>query len=383
MHRQFALLVGTTKGVFCFWTDRNRRDWQMTGPHLPGWEVYSLLGDGGSSPRIFAGTHHQSGGATIQVSDDFGQSWTPVEEGPRFAPGGEFDWEKQAWVPHQPESQRQWNLNRIWQLVPGAPEEPETFYAGTEEAALFVSQNGGSNWRELSGLTSHPTRPYWGPGAGGMGLHTILVHPTNPMRIWVAMSSVGVFRSDDGGESWKTCNEGLARVPTGQPQPEIGYCAHKVALDPDNPDILYMQDHGGVNKSVNAGDSWFPIEEGLGQEGDGRFGFPIAVSQTGDLYLVPLKNSEHRVMRGGRLVLYRSENRGASWEPVKGDFLPTTEYVNVLRDGLAVDTLEPHGVYFGTSSGELFYSLDRGDSWQSLPGRFPRLTTVKPWLLEA
>jgi hypothetical protein len=381
MKREFGLLVGTTKGVFCFWTDRDRRDWQMTGPHLAGWEVYSVLGDGGSNPRIFAGTHHQSGGATIQVSEDWGQSWTPVDEGPRFAPAGEFDWDKQAWVPHQPGQQRQWNLTRIWQMVPGAPEEPNTFYAGTEEAALFVSRDSGSTWKELSGLTSHPTRPHWAPGAGGMGLHTILVHPTNPMRIWAAMSSVGVFRSDDGGESWKTCNEGLARVATGQQQPEIGYCAHKVALDPDNPDVMYMQDHGGVNKSVNGGDSWFPIEEGLGQEGDGRFGFPIAVSATGDLYLVPLKNSEHRVVRGGKLLLYRSENRGENWQPVKGDFLPTTEYVNVLRDGLAVDTLEPYGVYFGTSSGELFYSLDRGDSWQSLPGRFPRITTVKPWHL--
>jgi len=388
LNRDFALLVGTTKGIFCFWTDPGRRDWEMTGPHLPGWEVYSVLGvtkNGGETARhrLFAGTHHRSGGATIQVSDDFGQSWTPVEEGPRFAPAGEFDWDRQAWIPRQPGPQREWSLNRIWQLAPGSTEEPETFYAGTEEAALFVSRDGGSVWSEVSGLTRHPTRPDWGPGAGGMGLHTILVHPANPRRIWVAMSAVGVFRTDDGGETWKVCNQGLARVPTGSPVPEIGYCAHKVALDPHDPEILYMQDHGGVNKSTDGGDSWFPIESGLGTDGDERFGFPIAISAGGDLYLAPLKSSEHRVMRDGRLVIYRSDNRGKRWEPVRGDFLPATQYVNVLRDGLAVDRLEPYGVYFGTSSGELFFSLDRGDTWQNLPGRFPRITSVKPWQLEA
>jgi BNR/Asp-box repeat len=364
LNREFALLVGTTKGVFCFWSDQKRCDWQMTGPHLPGWEVYSLLGDSRQGLRMFAGTHHQSGGATIQVSDDFGQTWAPVEKGPCYPRETGFQ------------------LNRFWQLAAGAPAEPETVYAGAEEAGLFVSRDRGETWEEVSGLTQHPTRPGWGPGAGGMGLHTILVHPTNPRRMWVAMSAVGVFRTDDGGENWKVCNNGLARVPTGQPYPEVGYCAHKVTLDPQDANTLYMQDHGGVNKSTDGADSWFRIEEGLGQEGDGRFGFPIAVAPSGELYLVPLTNSEHRVVRGGKLVIYRSDNRGQKWEPVRGDFLPTTQYVNVLRDGLAVDPLDPHGVYFGTSSGELFYSLDRGDHWDSLPGRFPRITTVKTWVLE-
>jgi len=363
MDTQIVLLVGTTKGLFCFSSDDDRRDWRMTGPHLAGWEVYSLLGDSRGGHRLFAGTHHQSGGATIQVSDDFGETWTPVDKGPRYPRESGFE------------------LNRFWQIAPGHPSEPDTLYAGAEEAGLFVSRDRGATWEEVVGLTQHPTRPGWGPGAGGMGLHTILVDPGNPRRIWVAMSAVGVFRTDDGGESWKVCNNGLARVPTGQPYPEVGYCAHKVTLDPHDPNVLYMQDHGGVNKSIDGADSWFPIEEGLGTEGDGRFGFPIAVSGTGDLYLVPLKSSEHRVVRGGKLLVYRSLNKGESWEPVRGDFLPTTEYVNVLRDGLAVDPLEPYGVYLGTSSGELFYSLDRGDRWHSLPGRFPRITTVKSWVL--
>jgi hypothetical protein len=363
VEREFALLVGTTKGIFCFWSNRNRRDWQMTGPHLKGWEVYSVMGDSRHGARIFAGTHHQSGGATIQVSDDYGESWSPVEKGPCYPRESGF------------------SLNRFWQLTPGHSTEPDTLYAGAEEAGLFVSRDRGATWEELSGLTGHPTRPGWGPGAGGMGLHTVLVDPSNPRRIWVAMSAVGVFRTDDGGETWKVCNQGLARVPTGQPYPEVGYCAHKVVLDPADSNVLYMQDHGGVNKSTDGAETWFPIEEGLGREGDGRFGFPIAVAPTGDLYLAPLTDSEHRVMREGRLVIYRSANRGQSWEPVRGDFLPASQYVNILRDGLAADTLTPHGIYFGSSSGELFYSLDRGDTWQTLPGRFPRITAVKAWSL--
>jgi hypothetical protein len=235
----------------------------------------------------------------------------------------------------------------------------------------------------VTGLSNHPTRPHWGPGAGGMGLHTVLVHPHNPRRIWVAISAAGVFRSDDGGESWQARNQGLAQVFTGAPAPEIGYCAHKVVFDPDDPNTLYMQDHGAVNKSTNGGDSWFRIEEGLGTEGDERFGFPIAISPTGDLYVVPLKSSEERMVRDGRMVIYRSFNRGESWEPAPGDFLAQSQYVNVLRDGLAADALDPYGVYFGTSSGELFYSLDRGERWETLPGRFPRITSVKVWQLEA
>ena len=383
MATRVIVLVGTTKGIFLFESDKERRDWRLTGPHLGGWEVYSVLGDSRHGDRIFAGTHHRSGGATIQVSEDFGQSWRPVERGPEFPPLIDFDFNTFGWVNKRPEQSRQWTMKRIWQLVPGHASQPDTYYAGTEEAALFVSHDKGETWEELDSLTKHPTRPFWGPGAGGMGLHTILVDPDNPQRIWVAASSIGVFRSDDGGTTWQTRNKGLHRIATDGDAPEIGYCAHKIAIDPAASNVLYMQDHGGVNKSVDGGDSWFAIEDGLGTEGDGRFGFPIVASPTGDLFLMPLKDSEQRVMRGGKMLVYRSTDRGECWHPVSGDFLPITSYVNVLRDGMAVDTLDPYGVYFGTSSGELFYSLDRGDTWASLPGRFPRITAVKTWQVEA
>jgi photosystem II stability/assembly factor-like uncharacterized protein len=217
-----------------------------------------------------------------------------------------------------------------------------------------------------------------------MGLHTILVNPNNPKQIWVAMSCVGVFRSDDAGQTWKVCNHNVNQVPTADvdPQNQIGRCAHKVCLDPDDPRTLYMQDHGGVYKSTDAADSWFKIENGLGSEGDERFGFPIAISRSGDLYLMPLKSSEERTVRGGRMILYRSTDRGASWHPVPGDFAATTQYVNVLRDGLCVDSLEQYGVYFGTSAGEVFYSTDRGGTWGRMPAQLPRVQAVKTWVID-
>jgi hypothetical protein len=363
MDKQFVLLVGTTKGLFLFRADHQRRDWRMEGPYLGGQEIYSVLGDSRQKPRIYVGVSNDGKGPTIQVSDDFGANWRPIAAPPRYPEGSNFQ------------------LSRIWQLVAGPTTTPAVLYAGVEEAGLFVSHDQGEHWSELSGLTQHPTRPGWIPGAGGMGLHTILLDPSNPRRLWVAISAAGVFRSDDRGETWQTCNKGLARVPTGQPYPEVGYCAHKVTLDPQDSNILYMQDHGGVNKSTDAGDTWFPIEEGLLPRNDERFGFPICAATTGDLFLVPLEGSEQRQMRGGKLLIYRSQNRGESWAPV-GDVSPESSWVSVLRDGLTVDTLEPYGVYFGTTGGELFYSLERGDSWVRLPGRLPRITAVKTWIVE-
>ncbi len=365
MSKRMILLVGTNKGLFLYTSDIDRREWSLKGPFLSGWEIYSILGDSRHGHRIFAGVSHAAYGPTIRVSGDFGESWTQIEAGPAYSKESGF------------------SLNRIWQLVPGAPSEPDTLYAGVEEAGLFVSRDRGLTWRELDALTKHPTRPGWFPGAGGMCLHTILVDPRNPRRIWVAMSAVGVFRSDDGGETWKTCNHGLARVPTGQPYPEVGYCIHKMAPDPDDPDTLYMQEHCGVFKSTDGGENWFPIEEGLTmREGDAPFGFPICVSPTGDLFLIPLESSEQRTMRGGKLLVYSMQKGQSRWEPI-GDVLPEEQrHVSVLRDAMSVDALDPYGVYFGTTSGEVFCSLDRGKSWDRLPGQLSRVLAVKPWIVE-
>ncbi len=369
MATQVRVLVGTTKGLFTFESDAERRDWNCRGPYLGGWEVYSVLGDSRHGDRIFAGTSHTAYGPSIRVSEDFGQHWIQIAEGPRYPRESDFA------------------LNRLWQIVPGHPSEPDTFLVGAEEAGLFVSRDRGHTWSELDTLTKHPTRPDWFPGNGGLCLHTILIHPDNPQRMWVAISAVGVFRTDDGGESWRTCNEGLARVPVGTPHPEVGYCVHKMVLDPDVPDTLYMQYHQGVFRSNDAAESWFPLEDGLpgdriSAELGTPFGFPIAVSRSGDLFLVPLESSEQRTMRDGRLLVYSMRRGSDRWEPV-GDVVPDEpRHVSVLRDALAVDGLEPYGAYFGTTSGEVFYSLDGGAGWDRMPGQYGRILCVKAWVRE-
>jgi hypothetical protein len=360
------LLVGTNKGVFVYVSDEERKQWSLKGPYLNGWEAYSVLGDSrGSTHRMFAGTSHAAYGPTIRISDDYGETWRQIVRGPRYAPETGF------------------KLNRIWQLVPGAPSQPDTFYAGAEEAGLFVTHDRGETWRELDALTKHPTRPEWYGGAGGMGLHTIIVDPGNPQRIWVAMSAVGVFRSEDGGESWKVCNSGLNRAATGQPDDSIGYCIHKMVADANDPNTLYMQEHSGVFMSRDGGDSWQVIEEGLGMHGDDRpFGFPIAAAPNGDLFLIPLESSEKRSMHEGKLLVWSRRPEDSEWRPI-GDVVPNEQrHVSVLRDAMAIDGCETYGLYVGTSSGEVFCSLDRGITWQRLPGQLSRILTVKPWIVK-
>lgn len=365
MSARVHLLVGTNKGVFQYVADENRKQWSLKGPALNGWEVYSILGDSRRGDRLFAGTSHAAYGPTIRVSDDYGETWRQIAHGPRYAPETGFA------------------LNRIWQLASAGERAPDTLYAGAEEAGLFVSRDRGETWTELDALTKHPTRPNWFGGAGGMGLHTIVVDPRDENRIWVAMSAVGVFRSDDGGQSWKTCNKGLNRAATGQQDDSIGFCVHKMVMDPSDPDTLYMQEHSGVFISHDGGDSWQVYEEGLTMHADDRpFGFPIAVAPNGDQFLIPLESSEKRTMRDGQLLVWSRRRGEPSWRPI-GDAMPDEQrHVSVLRDAMAVDSFEPYGLYFGTSSGEVFCSLDRGVTWQRLPGQLSRILTVKVWVTE-
>lgn len=361
-----TVLVGTIKGAFFFHSDAERKNWKMTGPHLDGWEIYSLYGEGGSSNghkdngagRIFAGTSHFVYGPTIRVSEDMGETWTQVEDSPRYSEESGF------------------KLNRIWQIVPGHPTQPGTLYAGVDEAGLFASHNDGASWDEVTGLSKHYTRSEWGPGNGGLCLHTILVDPTNPQRMWIGISAVGVFRTDDGGVSWKVCNNGLPQGPTGVRNQEVGRCVHKIVLDPKDPNTLYCQFHGGVFKSTDAADSWQPIETGL----PGNFGFPMGVTAEGDLFVIPLESDMQRHVKDGRLLVYRSRDGGQNWAPTGKGLPDQPHYVGVLRDALSVDSLDPAGVYFGTSMGEVFYSPDAGENWDRLPGQFPRITMIKAWV---
>ncbi len=360
-----TVLVGTTRGAFFYHSDADRKNWEMTGPHLDGWEIYSLCGlndsngnGNQSNGRIFAGTSHFVYGTTIRVSDDMGETWTQVEASPRYSEDSGF------------------KMNRIWQIVPGHPAQPGTMYAGVDEAGLFASHDGGTTWEEVTGLSRHSTRGEWGPGNGGLCLHTILVDPTNPKRMWIGISAVGVFRTDDGGQNWKVCNNGLPGVPTGVPTQEVGRCVHKIVLDPDNPDTLYCQFHGGVFKSTDAANSWQPIESGL----PSNFGFPMGVTNGGDLFVIPLESDMQRHVKNGQLKVYRSQDKGESWAPSGSGLPEQPHYVGVLRDALAVDSMDPAGIYFGTSMGEVFYSPDAGETWDRLPGQFPRITMIKAWV---
>lgn len=355
--RPLVLLIGTVKGVFLYRSDERRETWELTGPHLGGWEIFSVCGDPRRA-RILAGTGHFEYGATIRISEDQGATWRGVTRDPRLAEG----------TPGE--------LKHLWQLVPGHSSEPGTWYAGVDDAALFVSRDDGDTWDELTGLTRHPTRPRWVGGFGGLCLHSIVVDPTNPRRLWVGISAVGVFRSEDAGETWQLCNHGLPNVaPEFIKDADMGRCVHKLAADPVRPGGLVMQFHGGVYRSDDAADTWTKISAGLPHD----FGFPLAVTRR-DLFVVPLLADSNRVVPDGALKVWRSRDRGRTWRALT-DGLPQKEhYVGVLRDAMTADTLEPAGVYLGTTGGELFYSRDDGDTWQKLPAQLPRITTLKVWV---
>src|SRR5882724_3796342 len=321
--RKLVLLIGTLKGVFLYHTDERREKWRLTGPHLGGWGVFSLCGDSRNG-RILAGTENFQLGPNIQISADFGRTWTGVKRDPRLPKGG------------KPE------VKHIWQIVPGHPSQPGTWYAGVDDAALFVSRDDGATWSELTGLTSHPSRPRWMPGFGGLCLHSVLVDPSNARRLWVGISAVGVFRSDDGGESWKLCNEGLHNVaPEFIKDPDLGRCVHKIALDPSRPGKLAMQFHGGVFKSDNAGDSWTRISAGLPHD----FGFPMVATQRGDLFVVPLLADNNRIVPEGALKVWRSRDQGRAWRAMTNGLPQKEHFVGVLRDAMTSDPLTPAGIY--------------------------------------
>lgn len=356
--RDLVLMIGTVKGIFLYQTNERRTEWKLSGPHLGGWEIFSVCGDN-RNQRMLAGTGHFTHGPTIRTSSDFGGTWQPVERDPAYPEGSDYA------------------LKHIWQIVPGHSSQPGTWYAGVDDAGLFVSRDDGATWSELTGLTSHPTRPRWVPGFGGLCLHSVLVDPTNARRLWVGISAVGVFRSDDGGESWKLCNEGLHNVaPEFVTDPEMGRCVHKMVLDPRRAGVLYLQFHGGVFKSENAGDSWVRISSGLPHD----FGFPMAMTQKGDVFIVPLLSDENRVVPDGALKVWRSRDEGRSWRALTSGLPQKDHFVGVLRDAMTADALSPAGVYLGTTGGELFYSKDDGDNWEKLPAQLPRITTLKVWV---
>jgi BNR/Asp-box repeat len=384
------VLVGTKKGAFILSADGKREKWEVSGPHFAGWEIYHLKGSPVDPDRIYCSQTSGWFGQIIQRSDDGGKTWfqpgTPPGETktPDGMPKGEsnkfkYDVSKETGAPlttHQfyDGTQHPWEFKRVWHLEPSHT-DPDLVYAGVEDAALFKSTDGGKNWHELSGLRGHGTGPKWQPGAGGMCLHTIILDEKNPNRIYIAISAAGAFRSDDTGKTWKPINKGLVSQYIPDPKAEVGHCVHHVAMHPSKPDTLFMQKHWDVLRSDNSGDLWHEVSGNLPTD----FGFVIDVHahEPETIYVAPIKSDGEHFVPEGKLRIYRSKSGGNEWEALTKGLPQSDCYVNILRDAMAVDTLDSCGIYFGTSGGQVYVSPNAGDSWAPIVRDLPGVLSVE------
>jgi photosystem II stability/assembly factor-like uncharacterized protein len=364
---EVRLLVGTRKGAVVLTSDGKRERWNISDLHFGGWEMYHLKGSPADPDRLYASQGTGWFGQLIQRSDDGGKSWEPV--------GNEFVYDgptgTHLWYDGTPHP---WEFARVWHLEP-SPTDPDTVYAGVEDAALFRSTDGGRTWRELSGLRTHQSAPGWQPGAGGLCLHTILLDPNKPERIFAAISAAGAFRSDDAGKTWRPINRGLQSEGIPDPNAEVGHCVHRIAMHPARPNVLFMQKHWDVMRSDDAGDSWREVSGNLPSD----FGFPIAVHahEPETVYVVPIKSDSEHYPPDGKLRVYRSRTGGNEWEALTNGLPQRDCYVNVLRDAMAVDSLDSCGIYFGTTGGQVYASTDAGDSWTPIVRNLPPVLSVE------
>jgi photosystem II stability/assembly factor-like uncharacterized protein len=361
------VLVGTRKGAFVLTADGTRKRWDVSGPHFGGWEIYHVAGSPADQDRLYASQSTSWFGQLIQRSDDGGATWEPV--------GNEFSYDgipgTHQWYDGTPHP---WEFARVWHLEPSLT-DPDTLYAGVEDAALFRSIDGGQSWQELSGLRDHESGSAWQPGAGGMCLHTIVQHPRDPGRIVVAISAAGVFRTDDAGKTWRPINRGLRSEQIPDPAAEVGHCVHRLAMHPSRPDVLFMQKHWDVMRSDDGGESWREISGDLPTD----FGFPIGVHahEPDTIYVVPITSDSEHYPPEGKLRVYRSRTGGYEWEALTKGLPQRDCYVNVLRDAMAVDSLDPCGVYIGTTGGQVYASVDAGDSWAPIVRDLPSVLSVE------
>ena len=367
------VLVGTRKGAFILTADGKRDQWTISEPQFGGWEMYHLKGSPANPDRLYASQGTGWFGQLMQRSDDGGKTWEPV--------GNKFEY---ATVPgtHQwyDGTPHPWEFKRVWHLEPSLT-DPDTVYAGVEDAALFKTVDGGQTWQELKGLREHGSGSRWAPGAGGLCLHTIVLDPSNPERIFIAISAAGAFRTDDGGATWKPINQGLRSSHIPDPKADVGHCVHRIAMHRSRPNTLFMQKHWDVMRTDDRGESWREVSGNLPTD----FGFPIDVHahEPETIYVVPIKSDSEHYPPDGRLRVYRSRTGGDEWEALT-DGLPQRDcYVNVLRDAMAVDALDSCGIYFGTTGGQVYASPDGGDHWSAIARDLPAVLSVEVQTLGA
>ncbi|HXX44805.1 MAG TPA: hypothetical protein VEJ38_08750 [Candidatus Acidoferrales bacterium] len=382
------VLVGTHKGGFILTSDGKRQKWDVIGPLFTGWEVYHMKGSPSDPNRIYASQTSGWFGQIIQRSSDGGKTWeTPGGEKlpkPGEFPSGQsnkfvYDVSSETGKPlttHQwyDGTQHPWEFKRVWHLEPSFS-DPDTVYAGVEDAALFRSTDGAHSWQELAGLRGHGTGPKWQPGAGGMCLHSIVLDKSNPQRMYIAISAAGAFRTDDGGKTWKPINRGLRSPYLPSQEAEVGHCVHHITMSQSRPGVLFMQKHWDVMRTDDAGDNWLEVSGNLPTD----FGFVIDVHahEPETIYVVPIKSDSEHFPLEGKLRVYRSRNGGNEWEPLTKGLPQENCYVNILRDAMAVDSLDSCGIYFGTTGGQVYASADAGDTWNAIVQNLPAVLSVE------
>ena len=347
------VMVGTKKGTFLFWSGPDRRNWQRSEHHL-GWSTYAASYDARHG-CLYAATNSDVFGALVQRSDDGGATWGHVNQGLDFS------------------EQEERRVREVWQVQPGHPGRPDEVWAGSREAGLFHSADRGGNWRPVRALNDHPTAGTWMPGGGGLILHTIVIDPADADWVYACVSAGGSYRSDDGGGSWKPINKGVRADFLPDVFPETGQCVHKMVLHPARPQVLFQQNHCGVYRSDDRGDTWVDISGGL----PSRFGFPMALHphDPHTVYVVPLLSDDQRFVPDGQMAVWRSRDDGATWQRLTNG-LPKSAWLTILRESLATDPCDAAGVYVGTTTGQVFYSRDEGETWDTLADHLPPVLSV-------
>lgn len=352
------LAIGTRKGLWLATSTDDRATWELTGPHHAMTDIYAVAIDTRrDTPRLLAGIHSEHYGPSVATSDDLGKTWDEPDHAPVAFPEDTGE-----------------SLGRVWQLAPGPADQPEVVYAGVEPSALFRSADGGRTYELVRGLWEHPHRKDWTPGFGGKAIHSIIPHPTSPQRVTVAMSTGGVYRTEDGGTSWQASNTGIRAVHVPDPYPEFGHCVHKIAQHPAAPERFYAQVHHGVYRSDDGAASWQSIADELPSD----FGFAMVVHPHNPevIYNFPLQADGMRFPPEGKCRVYRSRDAGKSWDAL-GDGLPDEFWTGVMRDAMCADDADPAGIYFGSRSGEVYGSHDEGEHWQQIADHLPDVLCVR------